>query len=172
MSTETAEAPALPQELAVSERADPSTVHPAAQIFRFMYHLVSAAREPKDLLRFEYLSRLSGSLMDGDIIFCEPADRTWWAVIRVLEVCGEGVVVEPIVSKETLRYQPPPPKRGPLGTNADEFEIQKSEKFTGKWAVVRIDPNGEKHVMTAGSPFSKAQCEEWLKRHLVTVRTT
>lgn len=156
-------------ELALSERGDPSRTHPAEHIFRILHHLVSAARELKDLLRFEYWSRHTEVFRAGDIVFCEPADRSWYAVIRVLEICGEGVVVQPLGGQETMRYQAPAPKRGPLGTNWDEFECLKSEDQLGKWAVVR------KHdglVMTKGKPLSEAQCRDWLSSYLQTVRTT
>jgi hypothetical protein len=170
MNTETA-AESISEEIEIplSERGDPARTHSAEHIFGFKHHLVSAAREPQDLLSFEYWSRHAGMLRAGDILWCEPADRAWWAVIRVLEVCGEGIVVEPIASKETLRYQAPAPKRGALGTNADEFEIRRSEEFTGKFAVVRIHDG---HVMTKGTPLTRPQCEDWLRQYLVTVRKT
>ena len=142
--------------LTLSERGDPARTHPAEHVFRLMHHLVSAALNPPDLLRFEYFSRHTDLFRVGDIVFCEPADRSWHAVIRVLEICGEGVVVEPLFGKETLRYVTPPPKRGAFGTNADEYEIQKSDEFLGKWMVVRIDVNGKQDAMTKGTPLSRA----------------
>jgi hypothetical protein len=159
----------LPKELPLSERGDPARTHPAEHVFRILHHLVSAAREPKELLRFEYWSRHTDALRVGDIVFCEPADRSWFAVIRVLEIAGEGVVVQGLGGSETLRYQTPPPKRGSLGTNEDEFELHKSEEFLGKFVVVR------KHDglhMTKGQPLTKEQCTQWLAQYLKTARST
>jgi hypothetical protein len=155
------------QELALSERGDPARTHPAEHVFGFKHHLVSATREPEDVLRFEYWSRHTATLRVGDFVFCEPADMSWWAAVRVLEVCGEGLVVQPIFGKEALGYQAPPPKPRPLGENAEDFEFRKSEEFIGKWAVVR------KHdglVATKGQPLNRAQCEDWLRQYLATVR--
>jgi hypothetical protein len=158
----------LPTELALSERADPSRTHPAEHIFRILHHLVSATRNFRDLVRFEYWSRHTDLFRVGDIVFCEPADRSYFAIIRVLEICGEGVIVQALGGSETMRYQAPALKRGALHTNEDEFRFEKSEEFLGKWAVVREDGL----VMTKGSQLSKAQCVDWLAQHLKMVRAT
>jgi hypothetical protein len=133
-----------------------------------MHHLVSATAQPQWLKRIDYWSRHTATLRAGDFVFCEPADRSWWAVIRVLEVCGEGLVVEDVVGRETMRYAAPPAiKRGPLGTNDDDFTIERSEEAIGKFCVVR---KHDKLVMTKGQPFNKGQCVDWLRQYLVTVR--
>jgi hypothetical protein len=173
MNTETETETANEKPLPLSERADPSRIQPAEQILRFWHHLVSAAAPPESVLRFDYWSRLlaQGSrLSAGDFVICEPADRSYWVVVRVLELAGEGIVVEHVVSKETMRYQAPPLiKRGPLGTNEEDFEIRRSEEFPNKFAVVRVQPLPEL-VATKGQPFNRGQCVDWLQRHLITVR--
>lgn len=158
------------EELAREDRGDPSRTHPAEHIFRCKHHLVSPTRDARDLIRFEYWSKHCDMLVPGEFVWCEPADRSWWVLLRVLDVCGEGMVVEPIFGNKTFRYQPPAPERGPHGTNADDFTYERSDEFVDKWAVVRINADGAKQVMTKGQPLSYSQCEDWLKRHLVTVR--
>lgn len=165
MSTETEY-----KELARDERGDPSRTRPAEQVFRCNHHLVSPARDPKDLLRFEYWSKHCDMLVSGEFLWCEPADLSWWVLLRVLDVGGEGIVVEPILGNKTFRYQPPAPERGPPGTNADDFTYERSDEFFDKWSVVRLNAGGAKQVMTKGQPLTYSQCEDWLKRHLVTVR--
>lgn len=172
MSTETETESTIeeaPPELAYSERGDPSRTHIAEHIVSFRHHLVSAAREPGDVLKFQYWSRHSQLLMRGDFVLCEDAAMSWAVLLRVLEVSGEGAVVESWGGKETLQYAPPPPKRGPLGTNDDDFSIVRSEEFVDKFAVVRKHDN---FAMTGGQPFSREQCANWLKTYLATARKT
>jgi hypothetical protein len=156
-----------PKELALGDRGDPARTRPADNVFRCWHHLVSAAADPRHTDRFDYWSRhTSGNFAPGDFIFCEPADRSWWALKRVLEVCGEGCVVEGVVASLTMRYQVPPPKPGLRGTNADDFAIERSEEFVGKFVVVRLY---DKHPMTKGQPFTREQCAHWLSQYLKTV---
>jgi hypothetical protein len=168
MSTETTEETiGEEKELALDERGDPSRTHPAEHVFRFHHHLVSAARKPADLQRYEYWSRHTRTLRARDLILCEPRDMSWALVLRVLEVGGDGVVVQSWGGKETLAYEPPPPKkRGPLGTNDEDYQVLRSEEFPDRWAVVRSDGQ----VMTRGLPFTREQCLAWLSQHLKTVQ--
>jgi hypothetical protein len=170
MSTETeTEAPKL---LALGERGDPARLQLAEHVFRILHHGVGPTRTAADLERFDYWSRCTEALMVGDFVVCEPADRRWFVVLRVLEIFGEGVVMQPISGVATMRYQPPAQKRGKFGTNDDEYEFRRSEEFPDKWGVVRAELDGTFLVMTKGKPLSHAQCREWLARHLVMMRSS
>jgi hypothetical protein len=155
-------------ELATSERGDPTRTHPAEQMFGFKYHIVSAAQNPKDVLRYEYWSKHTLVLRARDFVLCEPVDMSWAVLLRVLEVGGEGIVVESWGGKETMRYRTPAPKRGAAGTNLDDFEFKDLGPDL-KWGVVR---KHDGHVMTKGQPFTKEQCVQWLNQHLKTVHST
>jgi hypothetical protein len=168
MNTEESTEESPTKELGLSQRGDPARTLPAEHIFRFWHHQISAAADPLWIERVDYWSGHTGKIGVGDFVFCETRERDWFAVVRVLGVRGDGLVVQGILGKDSLLRQPLPElKRGPPGTNEDDFTIEKSDEFIGKFCVVR------KHdglAMTRGQPFNKGQCVDWLRTHLVTVR--